>query len=342
MPTAFNRAEARTIAEANRLHQLIANLQLINNGARFPGGWLSVTGGLSGQNIERIKSANSARKANPSNYTKEKLQKKVENLANKILVSRWMYGYVPKRGANWVKKNGIWVPPNLPEWEVHSFWHAGQGHKRASIKGGQLQSLATHSRSGHWRNVLAAEGLLKPAVHTVRRKPSPAKRSERQLPTLKELAWKATPMSTMTNEQLKFMSQMTPMNLMMLKPKKRAQPLSANNLTEARREVAARRIGRAAKKYLAARPGRGKGPSPRSPRTLARQANLGIMGGARRSPGAANNTRVTWSRKANGKINIHNTLEKINLKLTNAQKNALSQMSENQAINVIRQMARQR
>ena len=88
-------------------------------------------------------------------------------------------------------------------------------------------------------------------------------------------------------------------------------------------------------------PSRARGPSPRSSATLARQANLGIMGGARRSPGAANNTRVTWSRNANGKVSIHNTLEKINLKLTNAQKNALSQMPENQAMNVIRQMARQ-
>jgi hypothetical protein len=66
------------------------------------------------------------------------------------------------------------------------------------------------------------------------------------------------------------------------------------------------------------------------------------MGGARRSPGAANNTRITWSRNANGKVSIHNTLEKISLKLTNAQKNALTQMSENQAMNTIRQMARQR
>jgi copper(I)-binding protein len=132
------------------------------------------------------------------------------------------------------------------------------------------------------------------------------------------------------------------MYLMMLKPKKRAQPLSANNLTESRREVAARRIGRAAKKYLAARPGRGQGPSPRSPRTLARQTNLGIMGGRRRSPGAANNTRITWSRNANGKINRFKTLENINMKLTQAERNALNNMTENQAVNYIRNLARQR
>ena len=100
MPSAFNKAETRNKAESTRLHQLIANLQLINNGARFPGGWLSMTGGLSGRNIERMKSANSARKANPANYTKEKLQKKLANIANKILVSRWMYGYVPKYHPN--------------------------------------------------------------------------------------------------------------------------------------------------------------------------------------------------------------------------------------------------
>jgi hypothetical protein len=58
--------------------------------------------------------------------------------------------------------------------------------------------------------------------------------------------------------------------------------------------------------------------------------------------GPANNKRITWSRNANGKISIHKTLEKISLKLTNAQKNALSQMSENQAMNTIRQLARQR
>jgi hypothetical protein len=342
MPSAFNRAETRNIAESTRLHQLIANLQLINNGARFPSGWLSVTGGLSGRNIERIKRANSARKASPANYTKDKLQEKMANLANKTLIRRWMYGYVRKTGANWVKKtkNGVWVPRHLPEWEVSSFSHPGHG--RAFIKGGKPGALARTVKSGPWRNVLTAEGLLKPVVHTARQKPSPTKRSEPHLPTLRELAWKATPMSTMTNEQLKFMSQMTPMNLMMLKPKKRAQPLSANNLTESRREVAARRIGRAAKKYLAARPGRGQGPSPRSPRTLARQTNLGIMGGRRRSPGAANNTRITWSRNANGKINRFKTLENINMRLTTAQRNALLEMSENKAMNYLRNLARQR
>jgi hypothetical protein len=89
-------------------------------------------------------------------------------------------------------------------------------------------------------------------------------------------------------------------------------------------------------------PPRARGPSPRSSATLARQANLGIMGGARRSPGAANNTRITWSRNANGKVLIYQTLSKLQLRLTNAQRNALSKMSENQAMNTIRQLARQR
>jgi hypothetical protein len=64
------------------------------------------------------------------------------------------------------------------------------------------------------------------------------------------------------------------------------------------------------------------------------------MGGARHAPGAANNTRITWSRNANGKINRFKTLENINLHLTQAQRNALLEMSENKAMNTIRQLAR--
>lgn len=89
-------------------------------------------------------------------------------------------------------------------------------------------------------------------------------------------------------------------------------------------------------------PPRARGPSPRSPATLAREAALGIAGGARRPPAAANNTRITWSRNANGKISIHKTLKNIKLQLTNAQRNALEQMPENQAMNYIRNLARKR
>ena len=87
-------------------------------------------------------------------------------------------------------------------------------------------------------------------------------------------------------------------------------------------------------------PPRARGPSPRSPGTKNREAALGIMGGARHAPGAANNTRITWSRNANGKINRFKTLENINLHLTQAQRNALLEMSENKAMNTIRQLAR--
>ena len=58
--------------------------------------------------------------------------------------------------------------------------------------------------------------------------------------------------------------------------------------------------------------------------------------------GPANNTRITWSRNANGKISIHKTLTNLNLGLTNAQRIVLESMPQNQAINAIRQMARQR
>lgn len=342
MPTAFNRAEARNQTEAKRLHQLIANLQLINNATRASnsGNWLAVVGnGLSEPNITRIQNANRARKANPANYTFPILKKQLANLANKTLILRWMYGYVPRAGANWVKKGGLLVPPHIPEWEADNF--------RREVAPGWRGALGRNTKSGNWRNVFTAEGLLKPAVHTARRKPSPAKRPERHLPTLKELAW-AAPSSnenfetakTMNNKQLKLLSKVGPVNWTMLKPKKRAAPLPANNLTKYRRQAAARVIGKAAKKYLKKKPS--QGPAPRSPATLARQANLGIMGGRRRSPGAANNTHVTWARRANGTINRFKTLENINLHLTQAQRNALREMSENQAMNTIRQLARQR
>jgi hypothetical protein len=58
--------------------------------------------------------------------------------------------------------------------------------------------------------------------------------------------------------------------------------------------------------------------------------------------GPANNTRITWSRNANGKISIHKTLTNLNLGLTNAQRMVLESMPQNQAINAIRQMARER
>ena len=348
MPSAFNKAEARNQAEAVRLHQLIANLKFINkyhNASNSPE-WLwywenNHGNGLSEANIPRIQNAQRARNANPANYTKEKLQKKVANLANKILVSRWMYGYVPKRGANWVQKKGFWVPPHLPEWEVGAFQHPGHG--RAWIKGGKPAALGVKTTAGHLRNVLTAEGLLKPVSG---KRPVGFKSERTNLPTLKELAW-AAPSSnenfetvkTLNNKQLKLLSKVGPINWTLLKPKPRP---TANNIAR-QRNTAARKIQGAAKKYLRRKASQKvKGPSPRSPATLARQANLGIMGGARRSPGAANNTRVTWSRNANGKINRFKTIENINMKLTQAQRNELEQMSENQAVNTIRRLARQK
>jgi hypothetical protein len=58
--------------------------------------------------------------------------------------------------------------------------------------------------------------------------------------------------------------------------------------------------------------------------------------------GPANNTRITWSRNANGKISIHKTLRNLNLGISQVMKNILENMPQNQAINAIRQMARER
>jgi hypothetical protein len=81
-------------------------------------------------------------------------------------------------------------------------------------------------------------------------------------------------------------------------------------------------------------PPRRRTPSPARPANNAHRRIHGI--------GPENNTRVTWSRNANGKISIHKTLANLNLSLTSAQKNVLNQMSENNAIKTIRELARGR
>lgn len=73
-------------------------------------------------------------------------------------------------------------------------------------------------------------------------------------------------------------------------------------------------------------------PSPVRPANNAHRRIHGV--------GPSNNTRITWSRNANGKVSIHKTLANINLRLTNEGRAALEQMPENQAMNIIRQLAR--
>jgi hypothetical protein len=73
-------------------------------------------------------------------------------------------------------------------------------------------------------------------------------------------------------------------------------------------------------------------PSPARPANNAHRRIHGV--------GPSNNTRITWSRNANGKVSIHKTLANINLRLTNEGRAALEQMPENQAMNIIRQLAR--
>ena len=50
--------------------------------------------------------------------------------------------------------------------------------------------------------------------------------------------------------------------------------------------------------------------------------------------------RITWSRRPNGKINLHKTFSNLEFNLTNVQKNALLSMPENQAVNALRRLAR--
>ena len=81
-------------------------------------------------------------------------------------------------------------------------------------------------------------------------------------------------------------------------------------------------------------PRRRRTPSPARPANNAHRRIHGI--------GPANNKRITWSRNANGKISIYRTIANLNMKLSQAERNALRNMSENQAMNYIRNLARQR
>lgn len=79
-------------------------------------------------------------------------------------------------------------------------------------------------------------------------------------------------------------------------------------------------------------PPRRRTPSPAHPTNNAHRRIHGV--------GPSNNTHVTWARNANGKVSIHKTLANINLRLTNEGRAALEQMPVNQAMNIIRQLAR--
>lgn len=343
MPTAFQKANNRNRAEVRRLEKLIANLKRIQ---RVTNNWDAENWSeFNDDNINRLQNLYATRKANPANYNIKKLTNTKDSIGTRRTARHWMYGYAPKVGANWVAKRGRWVPPNLPINEIEEFYRVGKPGRLINARGGPLV-LNKSVKGDLWRSVLTKEGTLKPVSGKIPVPFKPKNPVHGFLPTLKELAWKAKSsnenfetVKTMNNKQLKLLSKVGPINWTLLKPKKRAAPLAANNLTKYRRQAAARTIGKTVKKYQKKKPG--QGPAPRSPATLARQANLRIMGGVRRAA-ATNNTRITWSRNSNGKINRFKTLENINLTLTNAQRNALAKMSENQAMNTIRKLARQR
>ena len=82
-------------------------------------------------------------------------------------------------------------------------------------------------------------------------------------------------------------------------------------------------------------PPRQRSPARHAPPPRANNAHRRIHG-----IGPANTTHVTWSRNANGKINIHSTINKLKLTLTSEHRNMLSKMPKNQAMETIRILAR--
>lgn len=328
MSTAFRKANDESVAKIRKLEQLIENLQTMRRTA----------------NLSSVPAARRARlqslkiQDNKHPYNINELTRLVGHLHTERITRLWMYGYIPKGRNNWVEKKGFMVPPDLPANEALSFRRSrlGIGENKFLIK--------KNTKSGAFRYLFTREGTLKP-VSGKRPVPFvPKKPVHGFLPTLRELAWKAKSsnenfetVKTMNNKQLKLLSKVGPINWTLLKPAKRVAPLPANNVTAYRRHAAAHVIQKAVKKYQK-KPNTGL--IPRSPATIARQRTLGITGGNRRPPGTANNTRVTWSRNANGKISIHKTIRNLNLSLSNAERNALEKMSENQALNYIRALAR--
>jgi hypothetical protein len=324
--------------EIQRLRQLFRNLKNLRNVQNNwkPENWRNR---FNNENIPRLQALYQAAKRDPNAYKMSKVKKNLENAMSRRVSRLAMYGYIPKMKSNWVYKGVVLVPPNLPQREVSKFRRIGR-----TGPGSGVDPLAAYFNTGRWRNTFTAEGILKAPSG---KKPVPfvPKKPVRGfLPTLKELAWATKTANenfetakSMNNKQLKLFSKYAPVNWTMLKPKRRANPLPHNNTVEYRRTAAARVIQRAVKKHQK------KKTSQRANRGFLLRTNserARTMQRLQRAPGPANNTRVTWTRRANGTINRHKTLEQLNLNLSKTERNALNKMSENNAMAYIRNLAR--
>ena len=332
MSTTFRAANRADALELTRLRNLLRNLQNIRHVTNWNAeNWSEFTNA----NVNRLRALYEAKERNPKAYVYSKLIKTYENLKNKRKTRLAMYGYVPKMTSGWKYKGHYYVPASIPSWEAMNFRRVDK-----TGPGAYMEPLNTVENTRRWRNAFTAEGTLKApsGKKPVAFKPKPNKRGF--VPTLKELAWAAKStnpnfetVKSMNNKQLKLLSKVGPINWAMMKPKKRVTPLPANNVTKYRRHAAARIIQKAVKKQTRAKTSQGFLLRTTSQR--ARNAQR-----LQRAPGPANNTRVTWSRRANGTINRHKTLEQLNLNLSQTERNALNKMSETNAMAYIRNLAR--
>jgi hypothetical protein len=242
MPTTYQRAQREVANQIANVNRRIANLRKLNAIGNNQNKWRELTHA----NRHRLHQLKKNRNAKPNDnaYNYAKLQETLRALRQDVFRLKFFYGYKWRYNPRNIKNvtiNGrlYSVPLRIPNWEAVNFHRAG-GNRRIIAPGPYMNKR---------HNVYSAKGWLKPLKYGPWPRPVPARAPKRgYLPTLKELAWAATPMPGMTNEQLRFVSQMTPMNLMMLKPKRRAAPLSPTTLTKLRRNLAARTIQRAVKK----------------------------------------------------------------------------------------------
>lgn len=255
MSSLFKRLNTENLREIKRLQTLIKDLKTLNWLGNNQNKWRNLTS----ENRHRLHNLNMRRKSHQNQYTN--LNKRITEILTKRSARFLTYGYAPRFEKNWVRKEGLLVPPHLPASEARAFYRfvnnnglALKPHTMRRKNTGKPLSYGPEVKiSNNMRRALESEGSLRPGpafkFKNVYGPKLPAKTPKRGFePTLKRLAWNKLPVSRMNNEQLAFLSQVSPINWTLMKPKPFPKPLSQNELTKYRRNLAARVIQRAFKK----------------------------------------------------------------------------------------------
>ena len=176
---------AKQKREIERLTRLIADLEVLN----FAGNNANIWSGFTQRNRHRLHTLSRARNRNPNNYNLNNLSRKKTNAEQKTKALLWSYGYLPKRGLNWVQFGGLRAPPTMPWSEVPTFLTSARRRLNGTAS---VTTLEAHSSMNRFRQKLNNAGILKPVIHGPRRRPIPAatpKRGRYVPESLQEVAW---------------------------------------------------------------------------------------------------------------------------------------------------------